>query len=293
MTLPLTHSGLIGVCLAVSAISIIALTSAGGSTDGTAAVATGDAAPAVTEVAASEPAPPGPTGASPDTMTDLPAVPAEFGQQVRSYLLENPEVIFEAVAEYERRMTSAQNDMDADLVAVNHDALFNDPHVWVGGNPEGDITLVKFSDYRCGFCQQAHGEIRTLLEADGNIRFILKEFPILGPQSELAARFALAVRETAGDDAYAAAHDALMVLDGPVDDMTLAMIADDLGLDPETLEPVMQGDAITRAIADTRALAQRLQITGTPTFVMDSEMLRGYVPAEAMLAMAEELRARD
>lgn len=213
-----------------------------------------------------------------------------FGEAVRSYLLENPEVIFEAVAEYERRTTAQQGEMDATLVEINQDAIFNDGYSWVGGNPDGDITLVEFMDYQCSFCRRAHSAVMDLLEQDGNIRFIVKEFPILGPQSEVASRFAIAVHVLGGDDAYGQAHDAMMQLERSITPEVLDQIATDLGLDLAAVHDQMNDDATTQIIDENRALAQRLQISGTPTFVMESELLRGFLPTEAMQQIADELR---
>lgn len=213
-----------------------------------------------------------------------------FGEAVRSYLLENPEVIFEAVAEFERRTTAQQGDMDATLVEINYDAIFNDGYSWVGGNPDGDITLVEFMDYQCSFCRRAHTAVMELLAQDGNIRFIVKEFPILGPQSEMASRFAIAVHALGGDDAYGQAHDAMMQLEGSITPEVIDQITADLGLDSAEVQARMNDAATTQIIDENRALAQRLQISGTPTFVMETELLRGFLPAEAMQQIADDLR---
>ena len=135
-----------------------------------------------------------------DAMTD--GERAAFRAEVRAYLLDNPEVLMEAIRVLETRDQQAQVAADVALAQANADALFNDGYSYVGGNPDGDITLVEFMDYRCGYCRQAFAEVEQLLELDGNIRFIVKEFPILGEQSMLAAQFAIATQQVAGDDAY-------------------------------------------------------------------------------------------
>ena len=145
-----------------------------------------------------------------ENMTD--ADRAAFGAQVRAYLLENPEVIMEAVQVLEERQANEQAQGDVALVANNAAAIFADGYSWVGGNPEGDITVVEFLDYRCSFCRRAHPEVLDLVQGDGNIRYIVKEFPILGENSVLSSRFALAVRAVAGDEAYAEANASLMAL---------------------------------------------------------------------------------
>ncbi|MCC5983263.1 MAG: DsbA family protein [Rhodobacteraceae bacterium] len=289
MTLPLTDSGLIGTALAASALGIIVLT----------APARGPQEEPVTAAAISE-APE--TVAAPETVdvtvaeADAEADGAEvsytpeFAAQVRAYLLDNPAVIFEAVSEFERQTAATEADMDRDLIEVNSEALFHSPHDWVGGNPEGDITLVEFLDYRCVYCRRAHPELEALLAADDDIRFVIKEFPILGPDSETASRFAIAVLQLEGPEAYKAAHDALIELEGAPDAFALEEIAESLGADFDAIEAHMSSDAVSEVLTENRLLAQRLRISGTPTFVMETEMVRGFVPADRLLALAEELR---
>ncbi len=275
MTLPLTDSALIGTCLAASALAVLVLTS-GGNGNGTPEHEPENAA----ETAAITPA----------VASDMPESDPDFGDQVRAYLMEHPEVIFEAVAVYEERSMAAQDDMSRELIAANAEALFEDGVSWVGGNPEGDITLVEFVDYRCGFCQRAHGEVFAFLDADPDVRLVIKEFPILGPESEVASRFAIAVLALGGDDAYASVHDALLEHQGPVTEFYLEDLAVEMGLDFDAIEEEMQSEATTAVIVENRALAQRLQITGTPTFVMEDEMIRGFVEADVLIETAAALR---
>lgn len=213
-----------------------------------------------------------------------------FRDEVRSYLMDNPEVIMEAVAVLEQRQQQAQVQADESLVTDNADEIFDDGFSFVGGNPDGDITLVEFLDYRCGYCKRAHGEVAKLLETDGNIRLIVKEFPILGEQSLLASRFAIATKQVAGSEAYKGIADALMTLDGEVNIRNLRRLASTFGLDADAIEARMDSPEVTQEIAATRALAQRLKITGTPTFVLQDELLRGYLPYDQMQALVDEKR---
>lgn len=216
-----------------------------------------------------------------------------FRAEVRAYLMENPEVILEAVQQLEQRQAEAEAQADLDLVQANAEAIFNDGYSWVGGNPEGDITLVEFMDYRCGYCRKAVPEIETLLERDGNIRFIVKEFPILGEASTISSRFAVATKQVAGDEAYAQVHDALLELQGDLSDVVLRRLAEGLGLDADAILARMDSDEVTEALAKTRDLAQTLRISGTPTFVLGDEMLRGYLPADQLEMIVAEKRAAD
>ncbi len=218
---------------------------------------------------------------------------AEFGAQVREYLLENPEVIIEAINILEERNAAVEAQADKELVAAHADDLFNDGYSWVGGNPDGDITLVEFMDYRCGYCRRAVPEVATLLAEDGNIRLVIKELPILGDASVVSSRFAIATKQVAGDDAYKQVHDALLEFSGEPSEVTLRRISDGLGLDSDAIIAAMDSDEVTEEIAKTRDLAQKLRISGTPSFVLGTEMLRGYLPADQMLQIANGVRAEQ
>ena len=216
-----------------------------------------------------------------------------FGAQVRAYLMENPEVIMEAVSQLEAKQAQQQAANDEQLVADNADALFRDGYSYVGGNPDGDVTIVEFSDYRCGYCRRAFPEVEELLESDGNIRFILKEFPILGEASVTSSRFAIATMLEAGPEAYKSIHDALMTLEGEPSEPVLRKLAGTLGLDADAIIARMSDEEITQRIQETRALAQRMQINGTPSFVFGDQMLRGHVPLENMRDVVEEIRSES
>ena len=214
-----------------------------------------------------------------------------FRAEVRAYLLDNPEVLLEAINLLEQKQAAAAAHADRQLIAANAEAIFNDGYSWVGGNPEGDVTLVEFMDYRCGFCRRAAPEVASLLQTDGNIRFIVKEFPILGEDSLQSSRFAIATKLVAGDEAYAQVHEALMSFNGEVSEIALRRLGEGLGLDTEAILARMDSDEVRQVIAKNHALAQKLGITGTPTFVLGDQLLRGYLPEESMRKLVEEQRA--
>lgn len=213
-----------------------------------------------------------------------------FGDAVRSYILENPELIMEAVSILREREAQAEASADFDLVTVNAQDIFEDGFSYVGGNPDGDITLVEFMDYRCGYCRKAYDDVEELIASDGNIRLIVKEFPILGDASMASSQFAIAIKQLHGAVAYKNAHDALIALSGEPNEPTLIRLATNLGHDAGELMERMNSDDVLMEIATTRALAQRLQITGTPTFVLQDELVRGYVPLDAMRELVSDKR---
>ena len=233
--------------------------------------------------------------ASPALAVDLSAMSAEekaaFGDAVRAYLLENPEVLTEAIEVLKTRQAAAEAVADVELVKANAADLFADTASYTGGNPEGDLTVVEFIDYRCGYCKKAHSEVMDLVNGDGNIRYIVKELPILSEDSATAARFAIATLQVAGPEAYAKVNAGFYEsFRGEVTPDTLSAFADDLGLDAAPILARMEAPEVTKVIEDNHALAQRMQISGTPTFVMGEQMVRGYIPLAHMQQVVAEER---
>ena len=214
-----------------------------------------------------------------------------FRAEVRDYLMEHPEVLLEAIQVLEDRQAVEAAEAEVAMVRANADALFNDGFSWVGGNPDGDITLVEFMDYRCGYCRKAFEEVEQLVATDGNIRFVLKEFPILGEESLAASQLAIATQLAAGDEAYKQMHDALMAHTGGFDEVSVRRLLSSLGIEEEPVIAMLGSPEVTEVINANRALAQKLEITGTPTFVMPETMLRGYVPLAGMRSIVADLRA--
>lgn len=222
-------------------------------------------------------------------MTD--AERAAFREEVRAYLLENPEVLIEAMDVLQAREEEAATLRDVQMVSTHSDVIFNNPNDWVGGNPNGDITLVEFMDYRCGYCRQAYAEVAELIKSDGNIRFVVKEFPILGEASLISSQFAIAVLQLHGNEAYDKAHDALMTLRGEPSAETLTRLADDLGLDPKPILERMNSAAVMQVIQDNHELATQMEITGTPAFVLKDMVMRGYAPLDVMRDFVADARS--
>mgnify|MGYP001281620357 FL=1 len=204
-------------------------------------------------------------------------------EEIRLYLLENPEIIMEAVEVLRKKEQQAAIQSDFELVKKNKKAIFEDGFSFIGGNPNGDITLVEFVDYRCGYCKKAHNEVEKLINADGNIRFVIKEFPILGDDSLVLSKFALAVKIVHGDEMYKMVHDILIKMKSPPSEKAFNQIMNNLNLDADRVESKMESNEVNGMIAYTRTLAERLKISGTPTFVMNDELIRGYVPFDALI----------
>jgi protein-disulfide isomerase len=207
--------------------------------------------------------------------------------EIRQYLLENPEIILEVIDLLEERRANQQATDDIALIQDNSERLFDDGFSYVGGNPEGTLTIVEFTDYQCGYCKRAHPDIKMLLEQQADVRFVVKEFPILGPASEVAARAALSVLKDEGEEVYHAFNDALMSFEGRLNDNVLDQVAEANGIDVGKMRETMESEEIKAQVAATLDLARAIRATGTPTFVIGEKILRGYLPLEDMTSIVE------
>lgn len=203
-------------------------------------------------------------------------------KEIRRYILENPDIIFEAADIVRKREAALEVQEDEELIQSNFNEIFYDNYSYVGGNPDGDITIVEFVDYKCGYCRRAAELVRELIAKDDNIRFVVKEFPILGEASLVSSKFAIAVKNIGGPEKYKVAHDILLALTAEPTEIYLRRIAKELELNPEELFEAMQSDLVAQEIDQTGELAQKLQISGTPTFILGDQFLRGFVPLEIL-----------
>ena len=215
----------------------------------------------------------------------LPPVAADVSGQIHDYILAHPEIIAEAQRGLAVKQAAERQAQAKASLAANRDAVFFDPADPALGNPKGDVTLVEFFDNECPFCKKLAPEIAALIKADPNVRLVMKEFPILGPVSDASARFALAAK---AQGRYAALHDALMASTIQEHQLTEAQILDFAkasGLDVERLKRDAATPEIAARIAATRALAQKLAITGTPGLVVS-----GTSPDSAQIVNARDLQ---
>jgi protein-disulfide isomerase len=197
-------------------------------------------------------------------------------------LRDNPELILEALQALEARQAEAEAAAAAAVLTNERALLERDPNAPVLGNPDGDVTVVEFFDYNCPYCKRAMPEIDALLAQDGQIRLVLREWPILSEGSALAARAALAARK---QGKYPEMHDALMNMRGKLEADTVMRIAGEVGLDLEKLKADMQSPEVEEHIATSMRLADALGFNGTPAFIVGDQLIPGFVE-KAQLAEA-------
>lgn len=213
---------------------------------------------------------------------------AEIGEVVRQYLMENPEVLLDVSKALEAKQQLAEAEQRKTALADNAKAIFHGPNDYVAGNPNGDVTIVEFFDYNCGWCKKGFPEVVTLIEKDKNLRVVLKEFPIFGGDSDYAAMAALAAKK---QNKYWELHSAMFSHEGKLTKESVDEIAKAQGLDMEKLKADMNAPDIAQALAETRQIAQSLAINGTPAFIVDDQVSPGYLPADGLEAMVAQIRA--
>jgi protein-disulfide isomerase len=232
-----------------------------------------------------------------DDTTSGSAVPAgmtsaekeRFDALIRQYILDHPEVVIESLQAYQaRQRAAAQQESRAALVALK-DEIEKDPSAPVAGNTEGNVTIVEFFDYRCGYCKRVFPSIQQLIETDGNIRYVFKEFPVLGPESVTAARAALAVWNLQPDK-YFPFHTALMQARGGLTEQRILKIAEQVGLDPARVRDGMDDPRVEETLKKNAALAGQIKINGTPAFVIDGQLIPGAIDLATINHLVEAAR---
>ncbi|OYU49300.1 MAG: disulfide bond formation protein DsbA [Rhizobiales bacterium PAR1] len=206
---------------------------------------------------------------------------------IKDYLLKNPEVIQEAMVELERRQKEAEAAAVKKITADPKSPLYTSEHHTVVGNPNGDVTLVEFFDFNCGFCKKGLADIVKVIETDKNVRVIFKEFPILAPGSRDASIVALALREQFDKDKLLKFHVNLLNAKGSIGKELALGVAKDMGADLKKLEVAMASPGIPLALEESKLLADALGINGTPSYIVAEDLVvgaRGYGELQKRIA---------
>lgn len=197
---------------------------------------------------------------------------------VREYLLRQPEVLQEVVAEMEKKQAAADADKHKGAISGLKEEIFNSSRQVTLGNPQGDVTLVEFFDYNCGYCKRALTDMLELLKSDPKLKFVLKEFPVLGPGSTEAAQVAIAVRmQDKTGKKYLDFHQKLLGNRGQIDKARALAAAKDAGLDMARLDKDLQSPEVKASLEEAMKLAEALGINGTPSYVIGQSVIPGAV----------------
>lgn len=216
-----------------------------------------------------------------------PAQTSEIEAIVRAYLLAHPEIIVEAVTLYEKAQEEQQLAMQQEQIVARRADLVDRATSPVVGNPDGDVTLVEFFDYQCPYCKRMVERMEELMAEDPDLRVVFKEFPILGPNSVIAAKAALAARE---QGLYEELHGEMMAHDGQLNEELIHQMAGRVGLDVERLIRDMESPQVLAEIAANLELAQAIGVRGTPAFVIGDQLVPGAVGLEVLQDLIRQQR---
>lgn len=212
------------------------------------------------------------TAPSPATSAFTPDQKKAFEALIRDYLINNPEVLVEAQQALEARQETQRAELMKQAMTTVGPGLFRSPMSPIAGADKSDVTVVEFFDYNCGYCKRAMSDITKLIEGDKKIKFVFKELPIFGKDSEAAARVALAANK---QGKYFELHRAMLDFKGKVDEAKALELAQKAGLDVEKLKKDMALPEIAKEIGEVRALAEKLGIQGTPHFFVADKVIPG------------------
>lgn len=211
---------------------------------------------------------------------------------IREYLLENPEVLLEVQDALEEKQSASARENQTKIISENHDSIFNDPNDAVYGNPKGDVTIVEFYDYNCGYCKRAMPDMQALLKADPNLRFVLKEFPILGPDSMRTHLVAQAFKRLMPEK-YMELHQALMKEPKSSTEESALKLAVSLGADEAKLREMMKSKEVVTSFQNAYNIAQALNISGTPSYIIGNELVPGAVGHDVLSEKIAEQREQN
>ncbi len=211
---------------------------------------------------------------------------AEIGGIVKEYLMENPKVIFDAADSY-RDQQEAEARKNAETSIKENIEILTSADAPSVGNPNGDVTVVEFFDYNCGYCKKALTDIQAVLKEDKNLRVVFKEMPILGPTSRTAALWALAAHE---QGKYFDYHVALMEHRGEKNDVELEKIASTLGLDIAKMKTDIASEKIVANLDQSLEIARKIGVSGTPAFIIGTKFIPGYIGDDGLKAAVKEQR---
>jgi protein-disulfide isomerase len=219
---------------------------------------------------------------TPDQKKEIEAI---IGQ----YLKSHPDVLIDAIQAADDKLKADAKDKATQALAANRQQVYDDPQSPVAGNPNGNVTLVEFFDYRCPYCKQVEPSLEKLVGEDHQLKFVFKEFPVLGPESEVAARVALAAKKQGKYDAF---HRAMMNTAGHIDETVIYKVAASVGLDMDRLKQDMASPDIEKELKANLDLGKTLDLDGTPSFIVGTTIVPGAISAADLKQLVADARKK-
>jgi protein-disulfide isomerase len=224
-----------------------------------------------------------------DKSAFTPAQRDELGKFIRDYLVKNPEVLTEAIQALQDKDEAKREDQRKATIAIYKTELYNPAEATYLGNAKGDVTIVEFFDYNCGYCKSMFTTMIDAVNADGEIKWVLKEFPILGPTSVTAAKAALAARR---QNKYAEFHRAMITFKGQVNEVSITAVAKNVSMDIAKMQADMKDPEFDKLLDQTREIAKDMGITGTPAILVGDTFVGGAVDKETLKNLIAQARKK-
>jgi protein-disulfide isomerase len=210
-------------------------------------------------------------------------------QIVRDYLTNHPDVLIDALQAADDKLKGEAHDKAAKALVDRKKEVFDDPNSPIAGNPKGDVTLVEFFDYRCPYCKQVEPALEKLVAEDRQLKLVYKEFPVLGPESDVAAHVALAAKKQGKYDIF---HRAMMAVPGRIDEAAIYKVAASVGLDIDRLKQDVKSADVAAQLKANAALGNELRIDGTPAFIIGDTIVPGAMSLDAMRQQIANARGK-
>jgi protein-disulfide isomerase len=209
----------------------------------------------------------------------MPKDRAALDQAIHDYLMAHPDVVVDALKAAQQQADAQAAEQSRGMISSKKKEIFDSPEDLVQGNPKGDVTLVEFFDYRCPYCKQVEPSLDAVLKEDGKLRIVYKEFPILGEASVYATKVALAAKK---QGKYAEFHSVMMATKGDINDETVLNVAKSIGLDVGKIKTDMNAPDVEKMIDANYALADALNIQGTPALILGDTLIPGAVDVDTL-----------
>ncbi len=229
------------------------------------------------------------TGVASAADTLSPAQQDAVKEVVKSYLMENPELVIDAIQAWKEKQAAVQAEQQKKAIATLNDSLKQNSNAPFLGNEKAQSIVVEFSDYNCPYCKRAYPGIKELLAEDGDIKIVMIEFPVLGPNSQIAAKAALAANM---QGKYTAFHEGMMDTKTRLDEQGVLGVAQKIGLDMDKLKQDMESPAVAKELESNALMARSLGISGTPAFVIGDQLVPGAVGKDKIKALVDKSRAK-
>ena len=215
-----------------------------------------------------------------------------FHMEIQRFILDNPDIIIEAIQLYQKNKEKEAATKELQILKNKSAELFQDDYSFVGGNNDGKIRIVEFIDYKCGYCKKNHKIVWSIIKDNSDVKYIVKEFPILGSQSIMAAQALLSVLLYDSNNTYKSFSDQLIAYSGSINTKTLKTFAENSGSKILDLETTMKSEKVNLLIAKNASLAKELRIEGTPTFIIEDQIIRGFLSKNQMQELIEFTRKK-